>query len=231
MAVSSAAASGTAGQNSGAERSETELGGAAVVEEVCSEATIECIRAVGQEAIVRDLLWEAEGGYKESPTPVGRVDLLTETEVIEVKHVRQWKQALGQVLCYKIYCPSVTPRVHLYGHVTARSQMVIEDSCRKLKVRVTWAETPETFEDLVVNDVVTDTHWVGRYYVDRGNRRFFYYRYYWMEEGKTRHIHVPGGDITSNAARANKDRIEKAIVSGKSISEVCAMVRGIPKSR
>ena len=45
------------------------------------------------------------GGESEVETPAGFIDVLRETEVIEVKYYRQWKHGLGQVLAYQSYYP------------------------------------------------------------------------------------------------------------------------------
>jgi hypothetical protein len=72
-----------------------------------------------REARVRDALKAKEGGNTEVKTSHGRyVDVLTSTEVIEVKCARHATAALGQVLDYALDWPLRTPRVHLFG--TAR---------------------------------------------------------------------------------------------------------------
>jgi len=48
-------------------------------------------------------------------TPIGKIDLLTSKEVIEVKDIKNWKSAVGQVLMYGNYYPSHQKRIHLYG--------------------------------------------------------------------------------------------------------------------
>ena len=43
---------------------------------------------------IRDRLHQKLGGLKEVATPAGRIDLLTDTEIIEIKRVSDWKAAL-----------------------------------------------------------------------------------------------------------------------------------------
>jgi len=50
----------------------------------------------------------------EVPTPVGFIDIATNTEIIEVKYHQQWKSALGQILAYKFYTPDRNTRIHLF---------------------------------------------------------------------------------------------------------------------
>lgn len=49
-------------------------------------------------------------------TPSGCIDCLTKYEVIEVKHYRNWKSGIGQVISYASHYPSHDKRVHLFGH-------------------------------------------------------------------------------------------------------------------
>jgi DNA-binding MarR family transcriptional regulator len=64
---------------------------------------------------VRDSLKTALGGNAEVKTPVGRIDLLTDTEIIEVKSIGEWKGALGQLLIYSLHYPNHQKRIHLFG--------------------------------------------------------------------------------------------------------------------
>lgn len=70
----------------------------------------------------------------------GVVDFITPSEVIEVKHVRNWKSALGQVIIYSQHDDSKnrTCRIHLFGDVSARRMQFIVESCSKLNVRCTF---------------------------------------------------------------------------------------------
>lgn len=47
-------------------------------------------------------------------TKVGRIDILTDTEIIEVKCGKNWKEAVGQVLTYGYYYPNHTKVIHLF---------------------------------------------------------------------------------------------------------------------
>ena len=57
---------------------------------------------------IRDQLHQELGGLTEVKIAVGRIDLLTNTEVIEVKQVNDWKSALGQVLAYAAFYPETS---------------------------------------------------------------------------------------------------------------------------
>jgi hypothetical protein len=47
----------------------------------------------------------------------GEIDLMTDREVIEIKFVKKWTHALGQVLAHSKSMPDKTPRVHFFGAV------------------------------------------------------------------------------------------------------------------
>lgn len=75
-------------------------------------------------------------GQTEVVTPVGRIDLLTETELIEVKPFHAWKAAIGQVLAYAHYYPNHIKRIHLFRSVP-RQIPKIQEVCQALDVTVT----------------------------------------------------------------------------------------------
>lgn len=78
-------------------------------------------------------------GRREVRTPAGRIDILTECEVIEVKLIEGWKEAVGQVLIYGSYYPRLGKRIHLVGDKTEEKKDLIEIACARVGVRVTWA--------------------------------------------------------------------------------------------
>ncbi len=91
------------------------------------------------EKIVRDRLASTiPGSQTEVSTPSGRIDILTPTEVIEVKSVRQYKHAIGQVISYSCYHPERDRRIHLFGKVSAKHRQSIVRECRAEKIEVTF---------------------------------------------------------------------------------------------
>lgn len=67
------------------------------------------------EFLIRDRLKSVVGGRAEVSCPCGRIDLLTQTCIIEVKKLSQWKWALGQILSYHSFYPEHTPVLYLFG--------------------------------------------------------------------------------------------------------------------
>jgi KilA-N domain len=85
-----------------------------------------------QEQVAREL-----NGLREVKTPVGLIDVLTSTHVIEVKEVSKWKHAVGQVLCYAEFYPTQKKMIYLFGD-QGSEKGVIEIICGNLDVEVRW---------------------------------------------------------------------------------------------
>lgn len=93
----------------------------------------------------------------------------------------------------------------------------------------------DTVETLVGEQVALDTkksahqhdkqtHWVERYWVERGGNKYWYYRYTWME-GRKMHRHYIGSTLKLSAQR-KKEAVEVAIASGLSPCEIKQMIIG-----
>lgn len=98
---------------------------------------------------VRDALALIVGGKTEQVTPVGFIDVLSDTEVIEVKHYTLWKHGLGQVLSYQLHYPHLAKRLHLFAQIGGRdTDKYLEkakSTCDPFAVKV-------TFEEVVVEE-------------------------------------------------------------------------------
>lgn len=97
-----------------------------------SKTHVQRIRARyrGHEAVARNLA-RTLGGLLEVPAGSGRVDVLTETELIEVKPAKDWKSGIGQLLAYRRYYPDHTPHLHVFARrqVAARLLSEIRQTC------------------------------------------------------------------------------------------------------
>jgi hypothetical protein len=69
------------------------------------------------EMTIRDRMKEELGGAVEVLTAVGRIDLLTDTEVIEIKNINDSKQALDKLLAYSSFFSQHSKRIHLFGRL------------------------------------------------------------------------------------------------------------------
>jgi hypothetical protein len=94
------------------------------------------------ERAVRDRLQTQLGGQTEAPTPWGPVDLLTATEIIEVKALHLWKEAFGHLILKSKFFPNHTKRLHLYAPNDLNLKKVIEE-CQEFNIKVTFEETPK----------------------------------------------------------------------------------------
>lgn len=91
------------------------------------------------EKVVRDRLANSIPGSKiEVSTKSGRIDILTPSEVIEVKQVRRYKHAMGQVISYSHYYPQHMRRIHLYGKVSIKQRKLIIQECSNAGIKVTF---------------------------------------------------------------------------------------------
>jgi hypothetical protein len=68
-------------------------------------------------------------------TEVGNIDLLTDTEIIEIKCASNWKSALGQVISYGEFYPNHSKKIILFGEV-GTSMDTIKRICAKFGVEV-----------------------------------------------------------------------------------------------
>jgi predicted transcriptional regulator len=89
------------------------------------------------ERIVRDRLQAQLGGKVEAYTKFGLIDLLTETELIEIKIVNRWKDAIGHILAKSEKYPNHQKRLHLFGYQEPILEN-IEEVCDRLQIRVTF---------------------------------------------------------------------------------------------
>ena len=54
-------------------------------------------------------------GICEVFTELGIIDILTDNKIIEIKDIKNWKSALGQILVYSEFYPDHKKCIHLYG--------------------------------------------------------------------------------------------------------------------
>jgi hypothetical protein len=93
------------------------------------------------EKSIQNKLKDQLGGETEVLTTDGRIDLLTSLEIIEIKHVKAWKSAIGQVLIYGNSYPSHSKRIHLFGCTHGAMKDRIAFHCEKLGITVSWEYT------------------------------------------------------------------------------------------
>ncbi|MEO0803019.1 MAG: hypothetical protein AAFY57_12170 [Cyanobacteria bacterium J06642_2] len=93
----------------------------------------------GSEAWYRDKLARKLGGETEVHIDqLGKIDILTRTEIIEVKNAKNWKHAIGQITVYGQHYPDRKKRIHLFGRLTQSKLAVIQKACGETDVNLTW---------------------------------------------------------------------------------------------
>lgn len=86
---------------------------------------------------------QQELGGGELACALGRPDLVTDTEVIEIKTWSEWKKGLGQILIYKFFWPNLIPRLHMFElPETDISGKVMLAKHITEKYGVVWSEEP-----------------------------------------------------------------------------------------
>ena len=89
---------------------------------------------------IQDRLKDELGGQVEVVTAVGRIDLLTESEVIEIKEISDWKEALGKILAYSAFFPNHSKRIHLFGKQDLSKLALAQATCSEFGITVTFEE-------------------------------------------------------------------------------------------
>jgi hypothetical protein len=100
------------------------------------------------EKVVRDRLQAQLGGKAEAYTRWGLIDLLTDTELIEVKIVSHWKDAIGHLIAKSRKYPNHQKRLHLFGYEEPCLEH-IEDVCRDCQINVTFERVVKAEKVLV----------------------------------------------------------------------------------
>jgi hypothetical protein len=91
----------------------------------------------GTEFEIQCRMHQELGGDIEVHTVAGRIDLVTSTEVIEIKKIANWKDSLGEVLAKGAFFPEHRKRIHLFG-VSDKLMTTILASCTPLNITVTF---------------------------------------------------------------------------------------------
>ena len=94
-------------------------------------------RRTHPERDVRDRLQAQLGGKVEAYTKFGPIDLLTETELIEIKIAHRWKDAIGHILAKSYKYPNHKKRLHLFGPEEPIME-TIETACKPWEIAVSF---------------------------------------------------------------------------------------------
>jgi hypothetical protein len=105
----------------------------------------------GPEFDIQTRMHQELGGNIEVHTLAGRIDLVTATEVIEIKRINHWKDAFGEVLAKGRYFPNHQTRIHLFGEAEKLKPTIVT-TCEGMEISV-------TFEPAVLTAATPDDPW------------------------------------------------------------------------
>jgi hypothetical protein len=84
---------------------------------------------ISVERLIRDKLSTELHGQVEVTSTHGLIDIVTDTEIIEIKHADKYKHAIGQVLAYSRDFPHLFKRIHLFHE----DEVILSEYCEKAK--------------------------------------------------------------------------------------------------
>ncbi|MDJ0717550.1 MAG: hypothetical protein QNJ54_25570 [Prochloraceae cyanobacterium] len=101
------------------------------------------------EARIREYIATNGGGITEVKTPAGKIDVVFYERqiIVEIKKVKQWKQAIGQLVCYRDATsnvrgytshlllfgrPDIKP--YLYSEVSKKTYRELQKQCSNLEI-------------------------------------------------------------------------------------------------
>ena len=87
---------------------------------------------------VQKSLAKSLNGKIEVPCKTGNIDVLTDSEIIEIKKAKDWKHAIGQVLVYQLEYPDRQARIHLYEECSQEFKQMVISFASKLNVTATF---------------------------------------------------------------------------------------------
>jgi hypothetical protein len=96
------------------------------------------------EDAVQETLAKRLGGKREILCRLGRIDVLTGTEIIEVKNWKLWMDGVGQLLRYQLDYPKHKLRLVLFGkeyrYPDREATKEIENTVNDVSMKVSWYE-------------------------------------------------------------------------------------------
>ena len=92
-----------------------------------------------KESYYRDKLAKSLNGQTEVKISFGRIDILTSSQIIEVKHIKKWNAAIGQIITYGYHYPNHQKRIHLFGEENSNEKIIfIKKRCQEQNIVVTF---------------------------------------------------------------------------------------------
>jgi hypothetical protein len=89
------------------------------------------------ESVISNRIAKEINGEREVETRFGKIDVLSDIWLIEVKNIKKWHNGIGQILIYSEDYPEKRKRLHLFGQ-TIKNINDIEMICNKYGIEVTF---------------------------------------------------------------------------------------------
>lgn len=87
------------------------------------------------QTLIQDRLSQITKGQMNVMTPAGTIDILTDTEMIIIEEMKNWKDAVGKLICYEDSYPTHMKTIYLYGECSVKDE-VIYKVCKKYDINV-----------------------------------------------------------------------------------------------
>ncbi|TAF07765.1 MAG: hypothetical protein EAZ77_08630 [Nostocales cyanobacterium] len=146
---------------------------------------------------------------------------------LKAKIIKIYKSAKKADICYagdifqeRIYLSDLSP---LPEKKPCVSETVVQQEPEPVSSEncAVVASLPEQADSVLEKAI---NQWVESYYVKRGEVKFWYYRYCYYQK-RIKHIHIPGGGITSPKSQQMKEKVEIAIAQNISPSQIEALIK------
>lgn len=113
------------------------------------------LETLGKEKIIQIALSQVVNGKMEVPCAYGRIDILTDDQIIEVKNVTDWKSAIGQITVYGLLYPHHQKRIHLFGSIRESRRDPIYNAANELGIVATFTTgKPRINEEIPTLDLM-----------------------------------------------------------------------------
>ena len=89
-----------------------------------------------KEREIQNKIVKERNGKTEVICKTGIVDILTDNEIIEVKQIKQWKHAVGQIIVYGLEFPKKEKQIVLFGETSNEAKQMIVSFCNQLNIKV-----------------------------------------------------------------------------------------------
>jgi hypothetical protein len=108
---------------------------------VAEEVLKWCLKSVSnqqKEKEIQQKLALSKNAQTEVSTKAGFIDIVAQKEIIEVKNIKDWKHAVGQIIIYGLEYPKKKKRIHLFGKCSEDFKLMVVSYCDQLDISVSF---------------------------------------------------------------------------------------------